>query len=85
LISLLPACGHRAIEENMSCQQPKSHLVYPRRQAQELVRSIRQGKLADAQRTTANHYSFATFSKLKAHTELQEPNPAQQKFESAVV
>ena len=52
----------------MSRQLPeKPNLEYLRKQAKELLRSARQGKLADAQHTLANEYGFATWAELKSH------------------
>src|ERR1700722_10103218 len=54
----------------MSRQLPeKPSLEYLKKQAKELLRSMRQGKLADAQHTLANEYGFATWAKLKLHVE----------------
>ena len=62
----------------MSRQLPeKPSLEYLKKQAKELLRSMRQGKLADAQHTLANDYGFATWAKLKAHVEELELSPAQ--------
>ena len=44
-------------------------LEYLKKQAKELLRSMRQGKLADAQHTLANEYGFANWAKLKSHVE----------------
>ena len=54
----------------MSRQLPeKPHFEYLKKQAKELLRSMRQGKLADAQHTLANEYGFATWAKLKSMAE----------------
>ena len=52
----------------MSRELPKRpRLEYLRKQAKELLRTMPQGKLADAQHTLANEYGFATWAKLKSH------------------
>jgi ankyrin repeat protein len=62
----------------MSRQLPeKPSLEYLRKQAKELLRAMRQGKLADAQQTLANEYGFATWAKLKSHVEALGLSPAQ--------
>ncbi|HMJ63142.1 MAG TPA: ankyrin repeat domain-containing protein, partial [Bryobacteraceae bacterium] len=62
----------------MSRQLPgKPNLEYLKKQAKELLRSMRQGKLADAQHTLANEYGFATWAKLKSHVEALGLSPAQ--------
>src|SRR5271165_606177 len=54
----------------MSRQLPeKPNLEYLKKEAKELLRGMRQGKLADAQYALANEYGFATWAKLKAHVE----------------
>ena len=54
----------------MSRQLPEiPNLEYLRKQAKALLRTMRQGKLADAQHALANEYGFATWAKLKAHVE----------------
>jgi hypothetical protein len=54
----------------MSRELPeKPNLEYLKKQAKELLRSTRQGKLADAQHTLANEYGFATWAKLKSYVE----------------
>ena len=54
----------------MSRQLPqKPNLGYLKKQAKELLRSMRQGKLADAQHTLAKEYGFASWTKLKSHVE----------------
>jgi len=45
----------------------KPHLEYLKKEAKELLRTMRQGKLADAQHALANEYGFASWAKLKAH------------------
>ncbi len=62
----------------MSRQLPeKPNLEYLKKQAKELLSSMRQGKLADAQHALANEYGFATWTKLKAHIEAQALSPAE--------
>ena len=62
----------------MSRQLPqKPNLEYLKKQAKELLRSMRQGKLADAQHTLANEYGFATWAKLKSHVETLGLSPAE--------
>jgi len=62
----------------MSRQLPeKPDLEYLKKQAKELLRGMRQGKLADAQYTLANEYGFATWAKLKSHVEALRLSPAQ--------
>ena len=62
----------------MSRQLPqKPNLEYLKKQAKELLRSMRQGKLADAQHTLANEYGFATWAKLKSHVEALGLSPAE--------
>jgi hypothetical protein len=52
----------------MSRELPeRPHLEYLRKQAKELLRTMPQGRLADAQHTLANEYGFATWAKLKSH------------------
>jgi ankyrin repeat protein len=55
----------------------KPNLEYLKKQAKELLRSTRQGKLADAQQTLANEYGFATWAKLKSHVEALRLSPAE--------
>jgi hypothetical protein len=52
-------------------------LEYLKKQAKELLRSMRQGKLADAQHTLANEYGFANWAKLKSHVEALRLSPAE--------
>lgn len=60
----------------MSRQLPRNpNLEHLRKQAKELLRNLRQGKLADAQHTLANEYGFATWTKLKSHVESLVLNP----------
>ena len=62
----------------MSRQLPeRPNLQHLKKQAKELLRSMRQGKLADAQHAIANEYGFATWMKLKLHVESLEFSPAQ--------
>jgi len=62
----------------MSRQLPeKPNLEFLKKQAKELLRDMRQGKLADAQHTLANEYGFATWAKLKAHVEALGFSPAE--------
>lgn len=62
----------------MSRQLPeKPDFEYLKKQAKELLRSMRQGKLADAQHTLANEYGFATWAKLKLHVLALGLSPAQ--------
>jgi ankyrin repeat protein len=61
----------------MSRQLPeKPNLEYLKKEAKELLRTMRQGKLADAQYALANEYGFATWAKLKAHVEALALTPA---------
>ncbi|HEX4167807.1 MAG TPA: ankyrin repeat domain-containing protein, partial [Bryobacteraceae bacterium] len=54
----------------MSRQLPeKPNLQYLKKQAKELLRSMRQGKLADAQNALANEYGFTTWANLKSHVQ----------------
>jgi ankyrin repeat protein len=62
----------------MSRQLPENpNFKYLKKQAKELLRTMRQGKLADAQRTLANEYGFATWAKLKLHVEALSLSPAE--------
>src|SRR6202167_620998 len=62
----------------MSRQLPENpNLEYLKKQAKELLRSMRQGKLADVQHTLANEYGFATWATLKSHVETLGLSPAQ--------
>src|SRR6516162_4738492 len=53
----------------------KPNLEYLKKQAKELLRTMRQGKLADAQYALAQEYGFATWAKLKSHVEALGLNP----------
>jgi len=55
----------------------KPNLVYLKKQAKELRRSMRQGKLADAQHALAQEYGFASWAKLKVHVEALGLSPAE--------
>jgi len=55
----------------------KANLEYLKKQAKELLRGMRQGKLADAQHVLANEYGFATWAKLKSHVEALGLSPAE--------
>ena len=62
----------------MSRQLPeRPNLEHLRKQAKELLRGMRQGKLADAQHALANEYGFATWASLKAHVEELTLSPAE--------
>jgi ankyrin repeat protein len=62
----------------MSRQLPeKPNLEYLRKQAKELLRSMRQGKLADAQLALAREYGFPTWAELKAHVQVLGLSPAE--------
>ena len=61
----------------------KPSLQYLRKQAKELLRSMQEGKLADAQHALATDYGFATWAMLKSHVEAQDLSPAEA-FEAAV-
>jgi hypothetical protein len=62
----------------MSRQLPqKPNLEYLKKQAKELLRGMRNGKLADAQSALANEYGFATWAKLKSHVEDLGLSPAE--------
>ena len=62
----------------MSRQLPENpNLEYLKKQAKEMLRSLRQGKLADVQHTLANEYGFATWAKLKTHVETLRLSPAE--------
>jgi ankyrin repeat protein len=54
----------------------KPNLEYLKKEAKELLRTMPQGKLADAQYALANEYGFATWAKLKAHVEALALTPA---------
>jgi ankyrin repeat protein len=69
----------------MSRELPeRPSLEYLRKEAKELHRSMRAGKLADAQHTLANEYGFATWAKLKTHVEGLRLSPAEA-FREAVL
>lgn len=68
----------------MSRQLPeRPNLEHLRKQAKELLRTMRHGKLADAQRALANEYGFASWAKLKSHVQSMNLSPAQA-FKAAV-
>ncbi len=61
----------------MTRQLPQNpNLGYLKKQAKELLRATRQGKLADAQHALARDYGFASWAKLKSHVEAQGLSPA---------
>ncbi len=53
----------------------KPNLEHLKKQAKELLRSMPQGKLADAQHTLAKDYGFVTWAELKAHVEALKQTP----------
>ncbi|MGH9639344.1 MAG: ankyrin repeat domain-containing protein, partial [Bryobacteraceae bacterium] len=53
------------------------NLEYLKKQAKELLRTMAQGKLAEAQHRLANEYGFATWAKLKSHVEALGMSPAE--------
>jgi ankyrin repeat protein len=55
----------------------KPHLEYLRKQAKELLRTMEQGKLADAQHALAKEYGFANWAQLKSHVESLQLTPAE--------
>ena len=55
----------------------KPNLAYLKKQAKELLRSMQQGKLADAQHALAQEYGFANWAKLKTHVEELGLSPAE--------
>jgi hypothetical protein len=55
----------------------KPNLEHLKKQAKELLRSMRQGKLADAQHALANEYGFPSWTKLKSHVEALTLAPAE--------
>src|ERR1035441_998319 len=55
----------------------KPNLEYLKKEAKELLRTMRQGKLADAQHALAAEYGFATWAKLKSHVEALARTPAE--------
>jgi hypothetical protein len=62
----------------MSRELPeRPRLEYLRKQAKELLRTMTQGKLTDAQHTLANEYGFATWARLKSHVVTLGLEPAE--------
>ncbi|MGB9418958.1 MAG: ankyrin repeat domain-containing protein, partial [Acidobacteriaceae bacterium] len=62
----------------MSRELPATpNLEFLKKQAKALLRSMQQGKLADAQHALANEYGFATWAKLKSHVEALGLSPAE--------
>lgn len=62
----------------MSRELPqKPNLEYLKKQAKEVLRTMPQGKLADAQHTLANEYGFPSWAKLKMHVESLGQSPAE--------
>jgi len=62
----------------MSRELPeKPNLAYLKKQAKELLRSMQQGKLTDAQHALAQDYGFASWAKLKVHVESLGLSPAE--------
>src|SRR5579862_3932246 len=62
----------------MSRQLPENpNLEFLKKQAKELLRTMRQGKLADAQHALANEYGFPTWAKLKLHVQSLGLSPAE--------
>jgi hypothetical protein len=62
----------------MSRQLPETpNLKFLKKQAKQLLRTARQGKLADAQHALANEYGFATWTKLKSHVEALGLSPVE--------
>lgn len=55
----------------------KPNLEFLKKQAKELLGSMPQAKLADAQHALANEYGFATWAKLKEHVAVQALTPAE--------
>src|SRR5215471_4701271 len=55
----------------------KPNLEYLKKQAKELLRSMPEGKLADAQHALANEYGFPTWAKLRSHVEALGLTPAE--------
>ena len=54
----------------MSRQLPeKPNLEFLKKQAKELLRSMQQGKLADAQLALSKEYGFHNWAELKAHVQ----------------
>lgn len=54
----------------------KPNLQHLKKQAKELLRTMPEGKLADAQHNLANEYGFATWAKLKTHVRSFGLSPA---------
>ena len=62
----------------MTRQLPeKPNFEFLKKQAKELLRTLQQGKLADAQHALANEYGFPTWAKLKSHVESLSQTPAE--------
>jgi ankyrin repeat protein len=62
----------------MSRELPENpNLEYLKKQAKQLLRTMRGGKLADAQHAVANDYGFPTWAMLKLHVESLGKTPAQ--------
>lgn len=62
----------------MSRKLPENpNLEHLKKQAKELLRAMRQGKLADAQHALAQEYGFATWAKLKFHVHTLGLSPAE--------
>jgi ankyrin repeat protein len=62
----------------MSRELPATpNLEFLKKQAKALLRTMPQGKLADAQHALANEYGFATWAKLKSHVEALGLSPAE--------
>jgi ankyrin repeat protein len=62
----------------MSRQLPqKPNLEYLKKQAKDLLRSMQQGKLADAQLALANEYGFPKWADLKANVQALALSPAE--------
>ena len=55
----------------------RPRLEYLRKQAKELLRTMPQGKLADAQHALANEYGYPTWAKLKSHVVTLGLSPAE--------
>jgi len=62
----------------MSRELPaKANLEYLKKQAKQLLRTLPQAKLADAQHRLASEYGFATWAKLKSHVLSLGQSPAE--------
>ncbi len=62
----------------MSRELPATpNLEFLKKQAKALLRTMQQGKLADAQHALAKEYGFATWAKLKSHVEALGLSPAE--------